>query len=111
MHLIFTDFYALVNDYWNLNANQLQNITILSVAGGFRDYQVRPGLTFLPSLKFKNSALSVVVIQFSMSYWNLPVFFFFFLFSKQCLQNVKGFLTLIPYSKRHYTLFCSVVGV
>ncbi|XP_069839661.1 GPI inositol-deacylase isoform X2 [Dendropsophus ebraccatus] len=55
-----TDFYALVNDYWNLNANKLQNITLLSVAGGFRDYQVRPGLTFLPSLKIKNSALSVV---------------------------------------------------
>ncbi|XP_075686150.1 GPI inositol-deacylase isoform X2 [Rhinoderma darwinii] len=55
-----TDFYTLVNDYWNMNANQLQNITILSVAGGFRDYQVRSGLTFLPSLNIKNSALSVV---------------------------------------------------
>ncbi|KAM3917086.1 GPI inositol-deacylase [Leptodactylus fuscus] len=55
-----TDFYALVNDYWNLNSNQLQNVTILSVAGGFRDYQVRSGLTFLPSLPIKNSALSVV---------------------------------------------------
>ncbi|XP_073414248.1 GPI inositol-deacylase isoform X3 [Dendrobates tinctorius] len=55
-----TDFYATVNNYWNLNANQLRNITILSVAGGFRDYQVRSGLTVLPSLKIKNSALSVV---------------------------------------------------
>ncbi|XP_056391993.1 GPI inositol-deacylase isoform X2 [Hyla sarda] len=55
-----TDFYALVNDYWNLNADKLQNITILSIAGGFRDYQVRSGLTFLPSLKIKNSTLSVV---------------------------------------------------
>ncbi|XP_066433377.1 GPI inositol-deacylase isoform X3 [Eleutherodactylus coqui] len=54
-----TDFYALVNDYWTLNQNQLQNITLLSVAGGFRDYQVRSGLTVLPSL-IKNSALSVV---------------------------------------------------
>ncbi|XP_073503916.1 GPI inositol-deacylase isoform X2 [Phyllobates terribilis] len=55
-----TDFYATVNNYWNLNANQLKNITILSVAGGFRDYQVRSGLTVLPSLRTKNSALSVV---------------------------------------------------
>ncbi|KAM4024325.1 GPI inositol-deacylase isoform 5-T5 [Anomaloglossus baeobatrachus] len=55
-----TDFYFLVNNYWNLNANQLQNITVLSIAGGFRDYQVRSGLTVLPSLKIKNSALSVV---------------------------------------------------
>ncbi|XP_040297592.1 GPI inositol-deacylase isoform X2 [Bufo bufo] len=55
-----TEFYALVNDYWNLNANRLRNTTILSVAGGFRDYQVRSGLTFLSSLNIKNSALSVV---------------------------------------------------
>ncbi|XP_071976998.1 GPI inositol-deacylase [Engystomops pustulosus] len=55
-----TDFYALVNDYWNLNAHELQNITVLSVAGGFRDYQVRSGLTILPSLNMRNGALSVV---------------------------------------------------
>ncbi|XP_075036065.1 GPI inositol-deacylase [Mixophyes fleayi] len=55
-----TEFYALVNNYWILNANELQNITILSVAGGFRDYQIRSGLTFLPASNHHNSALSVV---------------------------------------------------
>ncbi|XP_063286277.1 GPI inositol-deacylase isoform X2 [Pelobates fuscus] len=55
-----TDFYALVNNYWILNADKLQNITTLSVAGGFRDYQVRSGLAFLPASKVYNSALSVV---------------------------------------------------
>ncbi|MEE6490649.1 hypothetical protein FKM82_015928 [Ascaphus truei] len=56
-----TDFYALVNNYWILNAYELRNITTLSVAGGYRDYQIRSGLTFLPGSNLHNSALSVVV--------------------------------------------------
>lgn len=49
-----------VNNYWILNARNI-NLTTLSVAGGFRDYQVRSGLTFLPQLSHQTSALSVVV--------------------------------------------------
>lgn len=52
-----------VNNYWILNARHI-NLTTLSVAGGFRDYQVRSGLTFLPKLSHHTSALSVVVIFF-----------------------------------------------
>ncbi|KAM8934528.1 GPI inositol-deacylase [Pelodytes ibericus] len=55
-----TDFYALINSHWILKAHELQNIPILSVAGGFRDYQVRSGLTFLPDSNLHKSALSVV---------------------------------------------------
>ncbi|KAH0511694.1 GPI inositol-deacylase [Microtus ochrogaster] len=55
-----TEFYMTVNDYWILNARNI-NLTTLSVAGGFRDYQVRSGLTFLPKLSHQTSALSVVV--------------------------------------------------
>nr|DBA20138.1 TPA: hypothetical protein GDO54_015863 [Pyxicephalus adspersus] len=55
-----TDFYAMVNNYWILHAKELRNITILSVAGGFRDFQVRSGLTFLPASDLYTSALSVV---------------------------------------------------
>ncbi|XP_068100929.1 GPI inositol-deacylase isoform X3 [Hyperolius riggenbachi] len=54
------DFYAMVNEYWTLNAKDLQNVTVLSVAGGFRDFQVRSGLTFLPVSSIHTSALSVV---------------------------------------------------
>ncbi|XP_065607472.1 GPI inositol-deacylase [Cyrtonyx montezumae] len=53
-----TDFYAAVNNHWILKAQDLRNLTTLSVAGGFRDYQVRSGLAFLPSQH--DSALSVV---------------------------------------------------
>ncbi|XP_008051152.1 GPI inositol-deacylase, partial [Carlito syrichta] len=54
-----TDFYMTVNNYWILNARHI-NLTTLSIAGGFRDYQVRSGLTFLPKLSHHTSALSVV---------------------------------------------------
>lgn len=54
------DFYDTVNNYWIMKAQDLRNITILSVAGGFRDFQVRSGLTFLPKSHHYNSALSVV---------------------------------------------------
>ncbi|NWU91219.1 PGAP1 deacylase, partial [Upupa epops] len=54
------DFYAAVNNHWILKAQDLRNLTTLSVAGGFRDYQVRSGLTFLPRLSQQGSALSVV---------------------------------------------------
>uniref|UniRef100_A0A8C4MRA1 GPI inositol-deacylase n=1 Tax=Equus asinus asinus TaxID=83772 RepID=A0A8C4MRA1_EQUAS len=58
-----TDFYMTVNNYWILNARHI-NLTTLSVAGGFRDYQVRSGLTFLPKLSHHTSALSVVKVSF-----------------------------------------------
>ncbi|XP_043916554.1 GPI inositol-deacylase [Protopterus annectens] len=54
------DFYDTVNSYWLLNANTVKNVTVLSVGGGFRDYQVRSGLTILPSLNIHNTTISVV---------------------------------------------------
>ncbi|XP_042664469.1 GPI inositol-deacylase isoform X2 [Tyto alba] len=55
-----TDFYTAVNNHWILKAQDLRNLTTLSVAGGFRDYQVRSGLAFLPRLSQHDSTLSVV---------------------------------------------------
>ncbi|XP_078260266.1 GPI inositol-deacylase isoform X2 [Rhinoraja longicauda] len=54
------DFYTTVNDHWILNEEKLRNITILSMGGGFRDYQVRSGLTIVPSLSLYNNTLNVV---------------------------------------------------
>ena len=59
-----------VNNYWILNARHI-NLTTLSVAGGFRDYQVRSGLTFLPKLSHHTSALSVVVIILKILHSNI----------------------------------------
>ncbi|KAJ7345499.1 hypothetical protein JRQ81_001449 [Phrynocephalus forsythii] len=55
-----SDFYAVVNDNWIRKAQELKNLTTLSVAGGFRDYQVRSGLAFLPRSSHQSTALSVV---------------------------------------------------
>uniref|UniRef100_UPI00398E507F GPI inositol-deacylase n=1 Tax=Pristiophorus japonicus TaxID=55135 RepID=UPI00398E507F len=54
------DFYTTVNNHWILKEKDLRNITILSVGGGFRDYQVRSGLTIVPSLGLYNNTLNVV---------------------------------------------------
>ncbi|GCC28740.1 hypothetical protein chiPu_0007174 [Chiloscyllium punctatum] len=54
------DFYNTVNNYWILKEKDLRNITVLSMGGGFRDYQVRSGLTILPSLGLYNNTLNVV---------------------------------------------------
>ncbi|XP_042192094.1 GPI inositol-deacylase isoform X3 [Callorhinchus milii] len=63
-----TDFYTAVNSYWILNEKDLRNVTILSVGGGFRDYQVRSGLTVVPSLDAYNHTLNVVTSAVPMAW-------------------------------------------
>ncbi|XP_008115463.2 GPI inositol-deacylase isoform X1 [Anolis carolinensis] len=55
-----TDFYRTVNQNWIRKAKEIRNLTTLSVAGGFRDYQVRSSLAFLPKSSHQYCALSVV---------------------------------------------------
>uniref|UniRef100_A0A3Q1I2Y5 GPI inositol-deacylase n=1 Tax=Anabas testudineus TaxID=64144 RepID=A0A3Q1I2Y5_ANATE len=43
-----------------LQVNKLRNVTVLSVGGGYRDYQVRSGLTALPCPSGDPNKLSVV---------------------------------------------------
>nr|XP_057938755.1 GPI inositol-deacylase isoform X2 [Doryrhamphus excisus] len=43
------DFYSSLRQNWEKQAKKLKNVTVLSVGGGYRDYQVRSGLTSLPS--------------------------------------------------------------
>ncbi|XP_061464142.1 GPI inositol-deacylase isoform X2 [Rhineura floridana] len=53
------DFYIAVKQNWIQKAQEIKNLTTLSVAGGFRDYQVRSELAFLPRTSHQSSALSV----------------------------------------------------
>ena len=43
------------------HADSLANVTVLSVGGGYRDYQVRSGLTTLPCSPGDPNKLSLVV--------------------------------------------------
>uniref|UniRef100_A0A8D3DF78 GPI inositol-deacylase n=1 Tax=Scophthalmus maximus TaxID=52904 RepID=A0A8D3DF78_SCOMX len=54
------DFYSAVKQKWLKQANKLRNITVLSVGGGYRDYQVRSGLTSLPCPPGDPNKLSLV---------------------------------------------------
>uniref|UniRef100_A0A668A9D9 GPI inositol-deacylase n=1 Tax=Myripristis murdjan TaxID=586833 RepID=A0A668A9D9_9TELE len=54
------DFYSAVRHRWVNQADGLRNVTVLSVGGGYRDYQVRSGLTSLPCPPGDSSKLSLV---------------------------------------------------
>ncbi|KAM9447957.1 GPI inositol-deacylase isoform 2-T2 [Salvelinus alpinus] len=58
-HLL--EFYSAVRQRWVGRAEDLRNVTVLSVGGGYRDYQVRSGLTALPCPQDDPSKLSLVV--------------------------------------------------
>lgn len=59
--LLGVDFYSAVRQKWQNQANKLRNVTVLSVGGGYRDYQVRSGLTSLSCPPGDPNKLSLVV--------------------------------------------------
>ncbi|KAI4877972.1 hypothetical protein NFI96_020741 [Prochilodus magdalenae] len=54
-------FYSSVKRRWSSGAEDLRNVTVLSVGGGYRDYQVRSGLAALSCPVDDLNKLSVVV--------------------------------------------------
>lgn len=63
------DFYSSVRQKWISQANRLRNVTVVSVGGGYRDYQVRSGLTSLPCPPGDPNKLSLVVGKRFTNYW------------------------------------------
>lgn len=61
LSLLHVDFYSAVRQKWVNQAKKLRNVTVLSVGGGYRDYQVRSGLTSLPCPPGDPNKLSLVV--------------------------------------------------
>lgn len=54
------DFYRTVRQKW-LSSEKLKDVTVLSVGGGYRDFQVRSGLTSLPCSSDDPNKISLVV--------------------------------------------------
>ena len=56
--------------YWqeNINSSRIQHVTLLSVGGGYRDFQVRTGLTSLEGIVPESRGLSVMVSFYSSIY-------------------------------------------
>lgn len=63
------DFYSSVRQKWVSHANRLRNVTVVSLGGGYRDYQVRSGLTSLPCPPGDPNKLSLVVRNLLINYW------------------------------------------
>ncbi|KAK3568779.1 hypothetical protein QTP86_017418 [Hemibagrus guttatus] len=55
------NFYSKVRRRWSTRAVDLRNVTVLSVGGGYRDYQVRSGLTTLTCPVDDHNKMAVVV--------------------------------------------------
>lgn len=55
------DFYSMVRRRWSARGEDLRNVTVLSVGGGYRDYQVRSGLTTLTCPVDDHNKMAVVV--------------------------------------------------
>ncbi|XP_041929415.1 GPI inositol-deacylase [Alosa sapidissima] len=55
------EFYSAVRQRWITGAQDLRNVTVLSVGGGYRDYQVRSGLAALRCPLADPNKLSLVV--------------------------------------------------
>ncbi|XP_077392151.1 GPI inositol-deacylase [Festucalex cinctus] len=54
------DFYSSLRKKWVKQAYELRNVTVLSIGGGCRDYQVRSGLVSLPYTPGDPTKLSLV---------------------------------------------------
>ncbi|XP_062862373.1 GPI inositol-deacylase [Trichomycterus rosablanca] len=55
------DFYSSVGQHWKTGGRDLHNVTVLSVGGGYRDYQVRSGLTTLTCPADDLNKMAIVV--------------------------------------------------
>ncbi|KAK7938395.1 hypothetical protein WMY93_001721 [Mugilogobius chulae] len=56
------NFYRTVRQKW-LKSDHLRNVTVLSVGGGYRDFQVRSGLTSLPCSDHDPQKISLVFTE------------------------------------------------
>ncbi|KAG7240491.1 hypothetical protein INR49_026775 [Caranx melampygus] len=96
------DFYSAVRQKWVSHAKRLRNITVLSVGGGYRDYQVRSGLTSLPSPPGDPNKLSLVVTAVPRT-WVSTDHLSIVWCNELVLATVRAFFDLINPDTRQFT--------
>lgn len=96
------DFYSAVRQKWVNQANRLRNVTVLSVGGGYRDYQVRSGLTSLPCPRGERNKLSLVVTAVPRT-WVSTDHLSIVWCKELVLATVRAFFDLIDPETRQFT--------
>ncbi|XP_060945118.1 GPI inositol-deacylase [Limanda limanda] len=96
------DFYSAVRQKWLNQANKLRNITVLSVGGGYRDSQVRSGLTSLPCPSGDPNKLSLVATAVPRT-WVSTDHLSIVWCKELVLATVRAFFDLIDPETRQFT--------
>ncbi|XP_026232120.1 GPI inositol-deacylase [Anabas testudineus] len=96
------DFYSAVRQKWVSQVNKLRNVTVLSVGGGYRDYQVRSGLTALPCPSGDPNKLSVVATAVPRT-WVSTDHLSIVWCKELVLATVRAFFDLIDPETRQFT--------
>ncbi|XP_053184694.1 GPI inositol-deacylase [Scomber japonicus] len=96
------DFYSAVRQKWVSQAKKLRNVTVLSVGGGYRDYQVRSGLTSLPCPPEDPNKLSLVATAVPRT-WVSTDHLSIVWCKELVLASVRAFFDLIDPETRQFT--------
>ncbi|XP_077473483.1 GPI inositol-deacylase isoform X2 [Stigmatopora argus] len=96
------DFYSSLRIKWIKQADELRNVTVLSIGGGYRDFQVRSGLTSIHSPPDDTSKLSMVataVPRIWVSTDHLSIVWC----NELILATVRAFFNLVDPETRQFT--------
>ncbi|XP_067459040.1 GPI inositol-deacylase isoform X1 [Thunnus thynnus] len=96
------DFYSTVRQKWVSQAKKLRNVTVLSVGGGYRDYQVRSGLISLPCPPGDPNKLSLVATAVPRT-WVSTDHLSIVWCKELVLATVRAFFDLIDPDTRQFT--------
>ncbi|KAM7407872.1 hypothetical protein PAMA_003572 [Pampus argenteus] len=96
------DFYSAVRQKWVSQVTKLRNVTVLSVGGGYRDYQVRSGLTSLPCTPGDPNKLSLVATAVPRT-WVSTDHLSIVWCKELVLATVRAFFDLIDPETRQFT--------
>ncbi|XP_019727635.1 GPI inositol-deacylase isoform X2 [Hippocampus comes] len=96
------DFYLSLRKKWVQQADELRNVTVLSIGGGHRDYQVRSGLISIPCSPGDPTKLSLVATAVPRT-WVSTDHLSIVWCKELVLTTVRAFFDLIDPETRQFT--------